>query len=470
MLSTRSHSTSGATSARRISGGQINAPIELCAGRPISGDPGGGVCDSGYAERSGGIWAFAEAANSRERKPIRTSRRCIARKVARRPKPKVCRPSRSIKALLDGTDDPIACMGPADRRIPVGPGRWRNESSMAAFYKAVAYPKHSNDATRECVTTVAARRFSSRCGWDEMSQYGEVSMKEHCLCLSAWPRGWLRHPQGTVGSLKGKRRPSDEGRRRPGKKHERNWSQRDCRSEEGKKPIFSAPSTTSRTAWASGKADLKRMEAKLPRRWKTSSAPISAESKTFRDLEGVQAMMDAGKCRSKCATVTMLVKLPDNILFDPGKTELKKGRPGKPSGRSRASSAASRVASSRSPATRQRPNGQKLSVLSRTGSCRRSERAHRAGSDGPRKAWMPSGCRLRVTLMCCQWRQTTPMMASAKTAASKSCSSRTSKTCPASTKNNSTARSFTATTPVCEPSATSSGRRRKSPGTTTAGR
>lgn len=48
-------------------------------------------------------------------------------------------------------------------------------------------------------------------------------------------------------------------------------------------------------------------------------------TKAFRDLVAkFKAMVDAGKLQVEFRNGLMLVKLPDNILFDPGKTDLKK--------------------------------------------------------------------------------------------------------------------------------------------------
>jgi chemotaxis protein MotB len=48
-------------------------------------------------------------------------------------------------------------------------------------------------------------------------------------------------------------------------------------------------------------------------------------AKAFRDLVAkFKAMVDAGKLQVEVRNGLMIVKLPDNILFDPGKTDLKK--------------------------------------------------------------------------------------------------------------------------------------------------
>lgn len=60
--------------------------------------------------------------------------------------------------------------------------------------------------------------------------------------------------------------------------------------------------------------DLQRAQAAAERR-----------AKAFRDLVAkFKAMVDSGKLAVEVRNGLMLVKLPDNILFDPGKTELKK--------------------------------------------------------------------------------------------------------------------------------------------------
>ena len=56
-----------------------------------------------------------------------------------------------------------------------------------------------------------------------------------------------------------------------------------------------------------------------------AKAAADKRNKAFRDLLGkFKAMVDAGKLQVEVRNGLMLVKLPDNILFDPGKTALKK--------------------------------------------------------------------------------------------------------------------------------------------------
>ncbi|MBL8636734.1 MAG: OmpA family protein [Myxococcales bacterium] len=76
------------------------------------------------------------------------------------------------------------------------------------------------------------------------------------------------------------------------------------------------------------KADLLERMAKLSATLEDlerAKAAADKRSKAFRDLLAkFKAMMDAGKLQVEVRNGQMLVKLPDNILFDPGKTELKK--------------------------------------------------------------------------------------------------------------------------------------------------
>lgn len=76
------------------------------------------------------------------------------------------------------------------------------------------------------------------------------------------------------------------------------------------------------------KADLLERMAKLNATledMERAKAAADKRNKAFRDLLAkFKAMMDAGKLKVEVRNGQMLVKLPDNILFDPGKTELKK--------------------------------------------------------------------------------------------------------------------------------------------------
>ena len=76
------------------------------------------------------------------------------------------------------------------------------------------------------------------------------------------------------------------------------------------------------------KADLLERMAKLSATLEDlerAKAAADKRSKAFRDLLAqFKAMMDAGKLQVEVRNGQMLVKLPDNILFDPGKTDLKK--------------------------------------------------------------------------------------------------------------------------------------------------
>lgn len=76
------------------------------------------------------------------------------------------------------------------------------------------------------------------------------------------------------------------------------------------------------------KADLLERMAKLNATledMERAKAAADKRNKAFRDLLAkFKAMMDAGKLKVEVRNGLMLVKLPDNILFDPGKTELKK--------------------------------------------------------------------------------------------------------------------------------------------------
>ena len=58
---------------------------------------------------------------------------------------------------------------------------------------------------------------------------------------------------------------------------------------------------------------------------KRAQAAAEKRAKAFRDLVGkFKQMVDAGKLAVEIRNGLMLVKLPDHILFDPGKTDLKK--------------------------------------------------------------------------------------------------------------------------------------------------
>lgn len=76
------------------------------------------------------------------------------------------------------------------------------------------------------------------------------------------------------------------------------------------------------------KADLLERMAKLNATigdLERAKAAADKRTKAFRDLLAkFKAMMDAGKLQVEVRNGLMLVKLPDNILFDPGKAELKK--------------------------------------------------------------------------------------------------------------------------------------------------
>lgn len=71
-------------------------------------------------------------------------------------------------------------------------------------------------------------------------------------------------------------------------------------------------------------ADLAAMKRSLED-LKRAQAAAEKRTKAFRDLVAkFKAMVDAGKLAVEIRNGLMLVKLPDNILFDPGKTDLKK--------------------------------------------------------------------------------------------------------------------------------------------------
>lgn len=76
------------------------------------------------------------------------------------------------------------------------------------------------------------------------------------------------------------------------------------------------------------KADLLEKLAKMNKTLEDlQRAQEAAEKRTkaFRDLVAkFKAMVDAGKLLVEVRNGLMIVKLPDNILFDPGKTDLKK--------------------------------------------------------------------------------------------------------------------------------------------------
>lgn len=78
----------------------------------------------------------------------------------------------------------------------------------------------------------------------------------------------------------------------------------------------------------SDKADLIERMAKLHKtleELERAKAAADKRNKAFRDLLAkFKAMVDAGKLQVEVRNGLMLVKLPDNILFDPGKTDLKK--------------------------------------------------------------------------------------------------------------------------------------------------
>jgi chemotaxis protein MotB len=76
------------------------------------------------------------------------------------------------------------------------------------------------------------------------------------------------------------------------------------------------------------KADLLERMAKMKATLEDlerAKAAADKRNKAFRDLLAkFKAMVDAGKLQVEVRNGLMLVKLPDNILFDPGKTDLKK--------------------------------------------------------------------------------------------------------------------------------------------------
>jgi chemotaxis protein MotB len=78
----------------------------------------------------------------------------------------------------------------------------------------------------------------------------------------------------------------------------------------------------------SDKADLLERMAKMKATLEDlerAKAAADKRNKAFRDLLAkFKAMVDAGKLQVEVRNGLMLVKLPDNILFDPGKTDLKK--------------------------------------------------------------------------------------------------------------------------------------------------
>ena len=78
----------------------------------------------------------------------------------------------------------------------------------------------------------------------------------------------------------------------------------------------------------SDKADLLERLAKMRATLEDlerAKAAADKRNKAFRDLLAkFKQMVDAGKLQVEVRNGLMLVKLPDNILFDPGKTELKK--------------------------------------------------------------------------------------------------------------------------------------------------
>ena len=78
----------------------------------------------------------------------------------------------------------------------------------------------------------------------------------------------------------------------------------------------------------SDKADLLERMAKMKATLEDlerAKAAADKRNKAFRDLLGkFKAMVDAGKLQVEIRNGLMLVKLSDNILFDPGKTALKK--------------------------------------------------------------------------------------------------------------------------------------------------
>ncbi len=78
----------------------------------------------------------------------------------------------------------------------------------------------------------------------------------------------------------------------------------------------------------SDKADLLERLAKMRATLEDlerAKAAADKRNKAFRDLLAkFKAMVDAGKLQVEVRNGLMLVKLPDNILFDPGKTALKK--------------------------------------------------------------------------------------------------------------------------------------------------
>lgn len=78
----------------------------------------------------------------------------------------------------------------------------------------------------------------------------------------------------------------------------------------------------------SDKADLLERLAKMRATLEDlerAKAAADKRNRAFRDLLAkFKAMVDAGKLQVEVRNGLMLVKLPDNILFDPGKTALKK--------------------------------------------------------------------------------------------------------------------------------------------------
>jgi chemotaxis protein MotB len=78
----------------------------------------------------------------------------------------------------------------------------------------------------------------------------------------------------------------------------------------------------------SDKADLLERMAKMKATLEDlerAKAAADKRNKAFRDLLAkFKQMVDAGKLQVEVRNGLMLVKLPDNILFDPGKTDLKK--------------------------------------------------------------------------------------------------------------------------------------------------
>jgi len=73
-----------------------------------------------------------------------------------------------------------------------------------------------------------------------------------------------------------------------------------------------------------GQADLEAMKKRVEE-LKKAQEQAELRAKTFRDLVAkFRSMVESGKLKVEIRNGLMLVKLADNILFDPGKTDLKK--------------------------------------------------------------------------------------------------------------------------------------------------